>query len=261
MPVRGVFEAGETVVFVDRRTRKYLKTLQPGHRITIRGTVINATDVIGKPEGSWFGHSEPESFLAFRPSPAELATTVQRKAEPVFPKDVGAILTHADLGSGDTVIEAGVGTGLLSVALLRALGPQGHLTSYEIRPEFAEHARANVKAFHGDSQNWTLRVQDARGGFEERNVDHVITDLPAPQDLLNVISKSLRPGGRLTSYLPGAGQVAELHAALAALPHFGLAETWEVLERSWHVEPDSIRPDHRMVAHTGFLTFARRLAT
>jgi tRNA (adenine57-N1/adenine58-N1)-methyltransferase len=158
------------------------------------------------------------------------------------------------------VIEVGVGPGALTLALLRAIGPGGTLASYELREDFAARARDNVERFHGPAPNWRLHVADAFAGFTERDVDRVVIDLAEPWRLLDRVAEALRPGGVVTGFVPTALQVKEFVDALRAHGGFAGVETLETLTRFWHVRDRSLRPEHRMVAHTGFLVFARRLA-
>jgi tRNA (adenine57-N1/adenine58-N1)-methyltransferase len=252
--------AGDYVMLVDQRGRRILKRLNTQHRLTVRGTVLRCDDIIGRSEGIRVGSGEPESFLIFRPSHAELVTEIERPAEPIFAKDVGAIIVHGDLRAGDHVVEVGVGAGALTIALLRAVGPHGRVTSCEIRSDFAEAARRNVEAFCPAAANWVLHVGDAGKGIDVRDADRVVVDVPDPLPVLSVAASALRPGGSLSVYLPTVLQVKELRDALNADGRFACAHTLEVLERGWHVEGRSVRPSHRMVAHTAFLTFARRTA-
>lgn len=256
----GPLRDGEPVFLVDLRGRRYLKVLRAGHRITIRGTVMSADDMIGGPEGAQVGEQSRERFLVFRPQHYDLVSQLERPAEPIFTKDVGSIVMRGGIRSGDRVIEAGVGSGLLTIALLRVLGEAGILSSYERREDFAEVAKSNVALYCGDAPNWTIRVRDVRDGFEEREVDRIVADLPEPVEMISRFAEALRPGGTLVAYVPTVIQFRDLRQGLAASPAFALAETFELLERDWHVEEPSVRPAHRMVAHTGFLTFARRTA-
>jgi len=256
----GPLSDGETVVFVDARRRRYLKRLKQGHRITIRGTVIRCDDLLGAPEGGVAGRGEAETFHVFRPTYPELVENMPRAAEPVFGKDVGSILVRGDVRAGDRVIEVGVGAGALTIALLRAIGPDGVLTTYELREDLATSAKRAVADHHGEAPNWTLKLRDARRGFDETEVDRVVSDMPEPGTLLEGVAASLRPGGMFVAYVPTVLQIKELHDRLAERDDFATAETYELLERRWHVDRRSVRPDHRMVAHTGFLTFVRRTA-
>ncbi|MFQ5477489.1 MAG: tRNA (adenine-N1)-methyltransferase [Candidatus Binatia bacterium] len=255
----GVLRAGEAIALVDRQGRRYIKILRTGHRITIRGSVIKADSLIGRSEGSLIG-SKKEYFRVFRPTLAELLPQIPRSAEPLFSKDIGVVLTRGDIMSGQRLLELGVGAGALSMALLRVIGPSGSLVSYEARADLAQHACSNVERFWGETPNWTVKVRNADDGFDERDVDRVITDIPEPQRLLGCIAQALRPGGILICYLPTVLQIRDLHEALRVHPLWGSAQTWELLERSWHVDPPSVRPDQRMVGHTGFVTVVRRLA-
>ncbi len=251
---------GDAVFLVDERGRSYLKQLRAGHRITVRGSVISADDIIGGPEAVLIGEPGRERFRVIRASYRDLARSIERPAEPIFAKDAGAIIIHGDIRAGNSVIEVGVGAGAFSIALLRALGPGGTLVSYEIRADFAKVATANVAAYQGECPNWTLKLRDAGEGLDETDIDHVVIDVPEPVPVLAAAAASLRPGGSLVVYLPTILQVKELRDALRESQEFGLSETLEMLERGWHADERSLRPDHRMVAHTAFLTFARRLA-
>lgn len=245
-------------MLVDERGRRLLKSLVAHHRITIRGTVLRCDDIIGQSEGARIGDGEPERFLVFRPSHAQLVPEIERPAEPIFAKDVGAILVHADIRAGDHVVELGTGAGAMSIALLRAVGPRGRVTSYEIRPDFAVEARKNVAMFQGGGDNWRLVVKDARDGVDVEGADAIVIDVPDPVPLLVQAAGALRSGGCVAIYVPTVLQLKDIRDAFAVSSQFALAETIEILERSWHADVRSLRPSHRMVAHTAFLTFARR---
>jgi tRNA (adenine57-N1/adenine58-N1)-methyltransferase len=249
---------GEPIVLIDARGRRYLKTLHAGHRITVRNSVVRADDAIGQPEGLTLGTGEDEQFVVFRPSFAELVTLMPREAEPIFAKDAGLILTRGDLRPGRTAIEVGVGNGAMTLALLRAVGPSGSLHSYEIRADFAATTRQNIKLHHGDAPNWKLTVGDARLGLEEIGADHLFADIPDPATLAGPAADCLRPGGNFIFYVPTVNQVCRAHEAINKDRRFAFPETFEVLERRWHVEEQSVRPDLRMVAHTGFVSIVRR---
>ena len=250
----------EAVVLVDRKERTYLRTLRRGGRIAVRGTPIAADLLIGREEGVRIEMPSGEQLLVLRPTYAQLIPSLPRAAQPIFPKDIGPLLLWADIRPGDTVLEVGIGAGATTLALLRAVGPAGRLISYELRADFAERARETVERYHGPAANWTVRVADAHAGLAERDVDALVVDLPEPWGLLAEAAQALRPGGVLACFLPTALQVKTLVDALRAHDAFGADETLETLLRHWHVGPRSVRPQHRMVAHTGFLVFARRLA-
>jgi tRNA (adenine57-N1/adenine58-N1)-methyltransferase catalytic subunit len=187
----------------------------------------------------------------------------KRRAQPIYPKDLGAVLMHLDVYPGARVVEAGTGTGALTAALLRAVGPQGRVVSYEQREGFLELARAAIAdALGGLPENLELKVADAyEPGTVGGSFDRAALDLPEPWQALPGFAPALRPGGILFAHCPNVSQVLRLGEALREHGGFGLIETVEVLERGWTVRGRSSRPDHRMVAHTGFLTFARRLAS
>ncbi len=257
----GLLRDGQPIVLFDKRGRRYLKRLKAGHPITIRGTLLLADDIIGREEGCLVGRNQPERFRVFRPSYGELTPLLERPAEPIFAKDVGLILCRGDIRPGHSVIEIGVGAGLTSMALLRAVGPEGRLTSYELREDFAQVARRNVELYEGPAPQWTVKVADARAGLDEEGADRVFADIPDIAALVDPVAAALRSGGIFVGYVPTVLQVKELRDALEVSRYFRFAETFEVLERSWHVEGQSVRPDHRMVAHTGFITVVRRLST
>jgi tRNA (adenine57-N1/adenine58-N1)-methyltransferase catalytic subunit len=260
-PATSTLRDGEPVLLVDRRGRRHLKRLRSGHRLTIRSSILACDRIIGTSEGSRVGGGAGgEDFHVFRPGYAELVPLFERPAEPVFAKDAGLILTRGDIRPGQVAIEIGVGCGALSMALLRCLGPHGRLVTYEIREDFAEEARRNVARYQGEAPNWTIVIRDATRGLDEKDVDRIVIDVPDVVSVLGSAAEALRDGGILVAFSPTVLQVRDIHAAVAAGPSFGFAETFEVLERRWHVDPVSVRPDHRMVAHTGFITVMRRLA-
>jgi tRNA (adenine57-N1/adenine58-N1)-methyltransferase len=228
--------------------------------LTVRGTVIPCDDLIGRSEGRMTPPGEPERFRVLRAGYAELVQSIERPAEPIFAKDTGAIIVRGDIHAGDRVIEVGIGAGALTIALLHAVGPTGHLYSYELREDFARAAEQNVARYYGLAPQWSLRVRDARDGFDEADVDRLVTDVPEPCATIDCVARALRAGGTYIGYLPTVLQVKTLHDRLRGDPRFCLIDTIELLERGWYVDDRSMRPEHRMVAHTGFLTFARRTA-
>jgi tRNA (adenine57-N1/adenine58-N1)-methyltransferase len=258
---RSRLRAEDAIVLIDRKERIYLRVLRAGGRMKVRGAPIPCDSVIGLPEGSTIESSSGEPLLVLRPTYAQLIPNLPRRAQPIYPKDVGPILLWGDVGPGMRVVEVGTGPGALTLALLRAVGPEGTLVSYEAREEFATLARENVARFHGPAPNWTLRVGDAFAGLAERDVDRLVVDLAEPWLLLDLAASALRPGGVLTAFLPTALQLKQLADGMRAHGGFGAVETLETLTRFWQVRDRSVRPTHRMVAHTGFLVFARRLAT
>lgn len=256
----GPFEEGESVIFTDRKQREYLRRLATGKQITLRDGKVGADEVIGRQEGTVVHTSLSDAFLVFRPTLAQLVPNLPRQAQVIYPKDIASILVWADILPGLTVVEAGVGAGALTIALLRILGPQGRLISYELREDFVKMARDNVARYYGAAERWTVKLGDVAEILAESEVDRVILDLPEPHPVLEKAWGALRPGGILLCYLPTVIQVKTLVDALAGHRGFAAIETFETLMRYWHVKEMSIRPEHRMVAHTGFITVARRLA-
>jgi tRNA (adenine57-N1/adenine58-N1)-methyltransferase len=257
---RGPLRENEPVVLLDRKDREYLARLDRARPIAIRGGKIAADDIIGHDEGSAVRSSQNEPFLVFRPSLPQLIPNLPRSAQVIYPKDIGPILIWADLYPGARVVEAGVGAGALSIALLRAVGKEGRLISYELREDFSELARRNVGRFFGPASNWTVKIGDIAADLDETDVDRVILDLPEPWQVIERAWRALRPGGILLCYLPTVLQVKSLVDGLREDRRFACLETSENLMRFWHLKGMSVRPQHRMVAHTGFLTSARRLA-
>jgi tRNA (adenine57-N1/adenine58-N1)-methyltransferase len=241
---------------VDPRGRRYLVRLTAGGSFHTHSGIVSHDDVVGRPPGSGVSASTGRRFLVLRPTLADVVLKMPRGAQVIYPKDLGAILLAADIGPGMRVLEAGVGSGALSMAMLRA---GAEVIGYELRADFAQQARANVVAFVGEDAAYRVEERDVYDGIADLDLDRVVLDLPEPSRVLPHARQALRPGGILFSYLPSITQVAELRAALER-HGFALAETSELLRRTWHVEARSVRPDHRMVAHTGFLTTARRLA-
>ena len=258
---RSVLRDQEPVVLIDRKERTYLRVLRRGGRISVRGAPLPCDDLIGLPEGSTVATPHGEPLLVLRPTYAQLIPSLPRRAQPIYPKDVGPILLWGDVFPGARVVEVGTGPGALTIALLRAVGPTGQVTSYEVRADFAAAARDNVARYHGPAPNWVLHTADAFAGVAERDVDRMVIDLAEPWHLLEAAAGALRPGGVVAAFVPTALQVKELVDGLRAHGGFGAIETLETLVRFWHVRARSVRPAHRMVAHTGFLVFARRLAT
>jgi tRNA (adenine57-N1/adenine58-N1)-methyltransferase len=254
-----LLRAGEPVVLVDHKERTYLRLLRAGGRISVRGSPLLCDELIGLPEGSTVETPGGERLLLFRPTYAQLIPNLPRQAQPIYPKDVGPILLWGDIRPGDHVVEVGTGPGALTIALLRAVGPTGRLVSYETREDFVQLASQNVARFFGPAPQWTLRTADAFEGLLESDVDRLIIDLAEPWRLLEVAAPRLRPGAVVTGFVPTVLQVKQLVDGFRA-GGFAVVETLETLTRFWQVRDRSVRPTHRMVAHTGFLVFARRLA-
>jgi tRNA (adenine57-N1/adenine58-N1)-methyltransferase catalytic subunit len=259
MSDRAILQAGDTVLFIDRKEREYLRTLKTGGRISLHGGLLQADQVIGLPEGSLVHTARNEPFRIFRPTYAHLIPNLPRKAQVIYPKDVGIMLLWGDVFPGASVVEVGAGPGALTIALLRAIGPTGTLVTVEAREDFCEMSRENVTRFFGEASNWTLMVGDAYEGIEAHDADRLLIDVPEPWRVLPHAARALRPGGILVGYVPTVVQVKALVDELRAHTGFAAIEVMENLLRFWHVKDLSVRPEHRMVAHTGFIIVARRV--
>lgn len=257
-PGRGAFTAGETVIMIDSKQRLYLVTLHPGGKYSYHAGTVNFDDIIGQEEGLLLRSSHDHSLVVFRPSLAQYVLKMPRGAQVIYPKDLAAIVMAADIFPGAVVLEAGTGSGALTMTLLRAVGTDGRVISEEIREDFAHRAAINIKRFMGETPNLEIRIRDIYAGIDVQDVDRIVLDLPEPWRIVDGIAKALRPGGYVVSYLPTVLQVKQLVDTLSRQGEFALIDTFEILERYWHVADMSIRPEHRMVAHTGFLTVARK---
>jgi tRNA (adenine57-N1/adenine58-N1)-methyltransferase catalytic subunit len=258
--VKRLFAPGDRVLLVDNRKRRHLITLTEDGQFHTHAGIVNHADLIGREEGITVRTTRGVRLTAVRPTLSEYVLEMPRGAQVIYPKDIGPILMLADIFPGAHVLESGVGSGALTTALLRAIGPTGRVTGYEIRDDFAKRALANVHGFLGSDVPVAVHVRDVYAGIDERDLDRIVLDLPEPWRVVKHAIGALRSGGILCAYLPTILQVGRLREELAEGP-FGMVESLEVLHRTWHVEGQSIRPDHRMVAHTGFLTVARLLAT
>lgn len=255
----GPFRVGDRVQLTDPKGRHYTLVLTTGeHYHTHRGAVAH-DDLIGKPEGSLVTSVGGTAYLALRPRLADYVLSMPRGAQVIYPKDTGQIVMWGDIFPGARVLEAGAGSGALTCSLLRAVGPGGCVTSYEVRDDHAVHAVRNVTAFFGERPpNWDLRVQDL--ATHEGEVDRAILDMLSPWEVLPTVAASLIPGGVLVVYVATTTQLSRVTEALREQQCWTEPEAWETLMRPWHVVGLAVRPDHRMVAHTAFLLTARRLA-
>jgi tRNA (adenine57-N1/adenine58-N1)-methyltransferase len=252
---KGILRAGEKVLLVDAKKRRYLLTLRPDAGFHTHVGIVAHNDLIGAYEGSTVLGSTGRRFLVVRPTLAETVLKMPRGAQVIYPKDLAAILMEADIGPGTQVLEAGVGSGALSMAMLRA---GASVVGYELREDFAERAHANVAGLIGPDAEFRVELRDVYRGIEERGLDRVVLDLPEPWRVVPHAEVALRSGGILCAYLPTINQTSLFRQVLEDSA-FGMATTLEVLHRTWHIEDRSVRPDHRMVGHTGFLTTARLL--
>ena len=252
-----LLQAGERIVIVDAKRRRYLVTLAEDGQFHTHAGFFAHADLIGRDEGTTVLSTGGAKYTAIRPTLAEFVLKMPRGAQVIYPKDLGAILLMADIFPGVRVLESGVGSGALSMTLLRA---GASVIGYELREEFARVALRNVASWVGPeaTARYQVEVRDCYDGIDEQGLDRIVLDLPEPWHVVQHATTALRTGGILLAYLPTITQAAELRRVLAD-NGFRLAETMEVLHRSWHIEGMSVRPDHRMVAHTGFLTAARYL--
>jgi tRNA (adenine57-N1/adenine58-N1)-methyltransferase len=256
-----MLQPGDLVLLHDRAGRRYRVRLQAGAAFSLHSGSIAHDSLIGRPDGSLVTTNQGSRLLALRPTFAELVIGRRRRAQPIYPKDLGAILVGADIVPGLRVLEAGAGTGALTIALVRAVGPTGHVYSYEVREDFLEAAREAVGDVLGAvPDNLTLKRGDVYEAVDERDLDRALLDLPEPWLAVPALRGAVRAGGVVFAHCPNVSQVQRFLDALREAGGFGLFETIEVLQRGWTVRGRSVRPSHRMVAHTGFLTFARRLA-
>jgi tRNA (adenine57-N1/adenine58-N1)-methyltransferase len=253
------FESGERALLLDARGRRYLVKLQEGGTFHFHGGAVRHDDVLGAPEGTVVISASGVSLACYRPRLADFILKMPRGAQVVYPKDVATILVFADVFPGARVLEAGTGSGSLTISLARAAGPEGRVVSYELRPDFHDRALRNMEMFFGEVPKWVeLRegdVHEAASGSER--FSHLVLDLPEPWGLLELAGSLLEPGGVLCAYVPTTVQIQQLVLALEDRG-FRDVDTFETLMRSWHVTERSVRPNHRMIGHTGFVTVARR---
>jgi tRNA (adenine57-N1/adenine58-N1)-methyltransferase len=255
----GPFRAGDRVQLTDAKGRHYTITLfEGGSYHTHRGAVAH-DDLIGAPEASVVRSVAGTSYLAMRPLLTDYVLSMPRGAQVIYPKDAAQILSEGDIFPGARVLEAGAGSGALTCSLLRAVGPEGRVISYEVREDHAEHAVANVENFFGERPaNWDLSIADV--AEFEGEVDRVVLDMLAPWDVLPSVAKNLVPGGVVVVYVATTTQLSRVAETLREMQCWTEPHSWELLLRNWHVVGLAVRPDHRMQGHTAFLISARRLA-
>jgi len=261
----GPFRAGDRVQLTGPKGRMNTITLEPGKLFHSHRGVLPHDAIIGLPDGSVVTNNAGVEHLALRPLLTDFVMSMPRGAAIVYPKDAAQIVALADIFPGATVVEAGVGSGALSLWLLRAIGPEGRLLSFERREEFADVARDNAATFlGGDPGNWTLTVGDLQDALpaavEPGSVDRVVLDMLAPWETLDAVTAALKPGGVVICYVATVTQLSRVAEAIRASGDFTHPQSNETMVRGWHVEGLAVRPDHRMIAHTGFLITARRLA-
>ena len=249
--------AGERVLLIDAKKRRYLVTLEEGGEFHSHAGFVAHAQLIGQEEGVSVDSTRNAHYTAFRPTLSDFVLKMPRGAQVIYPKDLGPLLLLADVFPGARVLESGVGSGALSMTLLRA---GAVVTGYELRADFATRAQRNVVAFLGPDVEARYRVEqrDCYEGIDFVDLDRIVLDLPEPWRVVPHAERAVRPGGILVAYTPTIVQATQLRQRLDT-SRFDMAETLEVWNRTWNIDGLSVRPDHRMVAHTGFLTHARLL--
>lgn len=261
---RGALQPGDQVQLTDPKGRMHTITLEVGKEFHTHKGILQHDSLIGGPEGVVVTIGSTR-YLALRPLLSDFVLSMPRGAQVVYPKDAGQIVQMADVFPGAHVVEAGVGSGALSMSLLRAVGDAGRLSSYERREDFATIAQANVERFFGAPHPaWSVTVGDLQEALPQsetdRDVDRVVLDMLAPWEVLDAVSAALVPGGLVCCYVATTTQLSATVEALRAHGTFTEPQSWESMVRGWHVEGLAVRPEHRMIGHTGFLCTSRRLA-
>lgn len=262
---RGVFRVGDRVQLTGPKGRLNTITLEVGGSFGTHRGELKHDDIIGQPEGSVIKNHNGIEYLALRPLLTDFVLSMPRGANIIYPKDSALIVTMGDIFPGARVVEAGVGSGGLSMYLLRAIGENGHLDSFERRTEFAEIAKANAVSQLGyEPENWQIHIGDLQDRLPEvvkkHDADRVVLDMLAPWECVEETAEALVPGGLIIGYVATVTQLSRFTEALRASGHFAEPEAYETLFRTWHLQGLAVRPDHRMIGHTGFLVTARRLA-
>jgi tRNA (adenine57-N1/adenine58-N1)-methyltransferase len=261
----GPFRIGDRVQLTGPKGRLNTVTLEEGGAFHTHRGILDHSLVIGQPDASVVTSSNGIEYLALRPLLTDFVMSMPRGAAIIYPKDAAQILGQADIFPGATVVEAGVGSGALALWLLRAIGPTGTLRSFERRQEFADVAEGNVTAFLGATpDNWSVTVGDLveelPGVVADGTADRVVLDMLAPWECIDVAANALTPGGVILCYIATVTQLSRVAEAIRSTGQFTDPESSETMIRTWHVEGLAVRPDHRMIGHTGFLLTARRLA-
>lgn len=257
----GYFAAGDRIQLTDSKGKLYSFTITPGKEWHTHKGWITHDDLIGLPEGSVVSTTAGLSFSAFKPLLADFVLTMRRGATIVYPKDAAMIVGVADIFPGARVLEAGVGSGALTISLLRAVGEKGAVHSIERREDFAEIARENVNGyFANETKNWKLEVGDLQDQNFDSEFDRVVLDMLAPWECIDIAAKALRPGGVFLAYVATTTQLSATAEALKSDGRFTEPESSETLVRGWHHEGLAVRPQQRMIGHTGFIIHSRRMA-
>lgn len=256
-------QSGDRIHLVDRKARHYALTLKAGETFQLSGEKIAHDAIIGRPDGSIVTLAHGRRMLVVRPTLGEYVLKMPRGAQVIYPKDLAMITIWADVYPGARVFEAGTGSGALTMALLRAVGHRGSVVTYEAREDFARTAAANIRRYMGEVPNLLQARRDVYEGIlltpGEDQFDRMVLDLPEPWRVVPHAVSALRSGGLYLSYVPTVPQVMQTVEALERAAVFGMIQTFETLMRTWNIQGRSVRPDHRMVAHSGFITVARKV--
>lgn len=256
-------QSGDRIHLVDRKARHYAVTLKAGETFQLSGDTIAHDAIIGRPDGSIVTLARGRRMLVVRPTLGEYVLKMPRGAQVIYPKDLAMITIWADIYPGARVFEAGTGSGALTMALLRAVGSRGSVVTYEAREDFARTAAANIHRYMGTPPHLRQERRDVYEGIvlhpEEDQFDRLVLDLPEPWRVVPHAVSALRSGGVYLSYVPTVPQVMQTVEALERAAVFGMIQTFETLLRTWNIQGRSVRPDHRMVAHSGFITVARKV--
>ncbi|MCX6449123.1 MAG: tRNA (adenine-N1)-methyltransferase [Actinobacteria bacterium] len=255
------FKYGDRVQLTDAKGKLYSITLTKGAEWHTHKGMLKHDELVGLPEGSIVATNGELKFQAFRPLLADYVLSMPRGATIIYPKDAAMILGVADIGPNMRVLEAGVGSGALSIAILRAIGSDGYLHSVEIRDDFAKISEDNVtNYFVGKPKNWQLTVSALQDQKFDADYDRVVLDMLSPWECVVTASAALVPGGVLLAYVATTTQLSKIAEAIKDCGNFTEPESSETIVRGWHHEGLAVRPQHRMIGHTGFLVFARRMA-
>jgi tRNA (adenine57-N1/adenine58-N1)-methyltransferase len=253
------FAPGETCLLSDVRDRQFLVTLEEGSTFQFDKGTLSHNDVIGAAEGSTLRSSKGMALVAMRPRLADHVLRMKRGAAVMYPKDAGALITWADIAPGCVVVEAGTGSGALTLALSRAVGPEGRVITVERREDHLRHAQKLIESFLGEiPSNIEFHLGEVEGILSSNGPDRIILDIPDPWKVVPIAAEALIGGGTFACYLPNIPQVQQVRDALWQEKAFTGTETFEVMMRNWVIDDRSVRPDHRMIGHTGFLTVTRR---
>jgi tRNA (adenine57-N1/adenine58-N1)-methyltransferase catalytic subunit len=256
----GPFTVGDRVQLTDAKGRHYTMVLAPGAEFHTHRGAIPHDSVIGVPEGSVVKSTNGDQFLVLRPLLIDYVLSMPRGAQVIYPKDAAQIVHEGDIFPGAHVLEAGAGSGALTCSLLRAVGPTGQVTSYEVRDDHAVHAIRNVETFFGERPaNWNLVIGDL-ADHTDPQVDRAVLDMLAPWEVLPAVSAALVPGGVLMIYVATVTQLSKTVEALREQQCWTEPRSWETMQRGWNVVGLAVRPQHNMRGHTAFLISARRLA-